>query len=314
MVNLNQVIASRLLEFKISRNDSQQMPLLTKAVKLHLNMLKSKETPSKIDLLNNTVEGLSLFGKPYQHMITTLYPGITFEEDLLRKKFPNIHIGDEKGSSSFDLNYAIAVAGVSLAMKSVPFINNINKTITVLEFGNKKVRDKNNIPYKQTNQPHPDYSITHEKNHPNSYRYYDFKTGKIDSNCGHIKIINDEEEYKKAVRILTNTQLRFYEKNYPKLYEELFLIMNEKQKSIIEQYELYKKVLVERLEYYPEINPSFLQKVDLPYKLQHLKSNSNIDQHLNTKSFETVDSTQKTLSEILIKSSHKAIINYLDLI
>ena len=82
-------------------------------------------------------------------------------------------------------------------MKSVSFVN---QTVSVLEFGNKKVKHKNNIAYKQTGQLHPDYTIT-----PNTNRYYDFKTDNT-------KLIYDEEEYKKAVESIINSQRMFYEK------------------------------------------------------------------------------------------------------
>lgn len=44
----------------------------------------------KMDLLVTLVEGLTLLDKPYQHIITILYPGIIYEESLFKPRFPNI--------------------------------------------------------------------------------------------------------------------------------------------------------------------------------------------------------------------------------
>lgn len=134
---------------------------------------------------------VSIDPKLTQHVLTASFPTYTVPLRILEKKLPGLEFSKNAHTNA---NWDQLLSALAIYHHKDKPIFSQGKIISLGSQGG-SLPDRTSQQYKNTNQMEPDYLYTLNKDNNIWSRFYDWKTGKISSNSGHIFGTSSEALY-----------------------------------------------------------------------------------------------------------------------
>lgn len=239
-----------------------------------------------------------------QQITTVTYPKLEFPLDKVRAYLPDIVLHSHTNKMNWDqLLSAINFHHV----KSQSFF----KQGTLYSLGNQNIHVAHTqIQKMQTGQRDPDALYQFDRKTSIWYRYYDWKTGNLKSDSGHVYATSDEAQFEEMSEYILKKQAIIYCHN-PLLGEFLKTLKNKSDITWGQRNLEFQEYLLSVMHKLPtHITPSLVFKTSLVYDADHAQSFKPFEGIVNLNSFCDVPTSQGTVAKALVYGGSKIITNY----
>jgi len=288
---------------------------LAKILYLKKNMLKNGALNDD-NMVDFAMHSIIISPKIAQHVITTAFPQYTAPLSLMQKKFPHIKFSVTNNNSLVTWDQILASCGMHHKN-----INPIFKEGKITSLANKDISTiatKTSKAYQNTHQAEPDYLYEYYNIDGQQIwsRYYDWKTGHISPNNGHILGTADVTLYEQLSEELLKKQFKFY-RSHDLINDFLDTIINKDTHITWGQRNLFfQEFLLKNMDKLSQdINPSFIFKTNLFVNAEHAwhgKKYKFFESSISINALENKSSTDDTIAKALIfnEKSSTIIENY----
>lgn len=251
--------------------------------------------------------------KFFQHIMSILYPNAQYSLITLKQLYPNIFIDSSKLYITEDV---VVTATATDIMQKAPVFSKGNLAVLACEYNPKeKMKPIHEKALMQTNQKHPDflYNAVYKLNNKNNLvweRFYDWKTGKIEINSGHVLCFSNLKDYEYEVPQLLNAQAKKYS-HISSIKNELNNLFNDKSLTWANRNTKFQAFITTILHEHPDINPSFILYNPLLYEIDNKPIPSILKSAITTSSFENIEKSEEALAKAIMLGGTTCQENYI---
>jgi hypothetical protein len=280
---------------------------------IFLRNLDEKHLENSSEKLITLVQNVHLINSKYtQHVMSVMYPKMSFSLLKLQSICPKVIIVDPKSALLTDFSSVIAAVVANDAIKNNIIFKEGNFYVLGFPDPNKQKKIINSAEYQDTGQPNPDYYYQFNKSTGIWQRYYDLKTGKIAVNKGHILCVREGKEYEKWSEYILKAQRTSYPSEHP-LRKYLEVLINNKNMSWGERNDALHVFLKENLAKLPDINPSLILKSELLYEIDQIQPQKSVFEAVNCAGaacMESYENSVNVIAESIYAGGKKCIENF----